>query len=263
MSDSTVFDAKASQELEAVYRTPDVVRQREETISALLPQPGERILDIGCGPGLLIEDIAERVAPAGQVTGVDIAHSMLELARRRCARFGTGVTIEEANATRLPFDDAVFDAAVSTQVYEYVPDVAAALTELHRVLKPGGRVVIVDTDWDSIVWNTGDRTRMHRILTAWCERFADPHLPRTLTRQLTDAGLHVQRRDTLVILNPDYDPNTYSLANARILADYVTGRGGLTREDVEEWEADLRHLGDTGTYFFSLNRYLFTATKPA
>jgi hypothetical protein len=73
----------------------------------------------------------------------------------------------------------------------------------------------------------------------------------------------VQRRDVLVLLNPDYDINTYSLANARILADFVTGRGGLTRDDLEEWEADLRHLGDAGTYFFSLNRYLFTATKPA
>jgi arsenite methyltransferase len=173
------------------------------------------------------------------------------------------VIIDAADATRLPSGDAVFDAGVSTQVYEYVPDVGSALAELHRVLKPGGRVVIVDTEWDSIVWNAGDRPRMHRVLAAWCERFADPHLPCTLARQLADAGFDVQRRDVLVLLNPDYDPNTYSLANARILADFVTGRGGLTREEVAEWEADLRRLGDAGTYFFSLNRYLFTATKPA
>ncbi|HEY3954622.1 MAG TPA: methyltransferase domain-containing protein [Streptosporangiaceae bacterium] len=263
MSGKMVFDAEASRNLEAVYQTPDVVRQRQETLSALLPQPGERALDVGCGPGLLVEEIADRVGPAGQVTGIDIAHSMLDLARRRCARFGTRVTINEADATHLPFDDAEFDAGVSTQVYEYVSGVGSALAELHRVLKPGGRVVIIDTDWDSIVWNARDRTRMNRILAAWSERFADPHLPRTLARQLTDAGFDVQRRDVLVLFNPDYDANTYSLTNARILADFVTGRDGLTRQDIQEWEADLRHLGETGTYFFSLNRYLFAATKPA
>jgi arsenite methyltransferase len=263
MTGETVFDAAASRNLEAVYRTPDVVRQRRETLSALGLQPGERVLDVGCGPGLLMEDMAGQVGPSGQVTGVDVAASMLELARHRCARFGSRVIIDEADATCLPCGDAVFDAGVSTQVYEYVPDVGSALAELHRVLKPGGRAVIVDTDWDSIVWNAADRTLMDRVLAAWCERFADPHLPCTLARQLADAGFEVRRRDVLVLFNPDYDPDTYSLANARILADFVTGRGGLTHADVAEWQADLRRLGDAGTYFFSLNRYLFTAIKPA
>jgi ubiquinone/menaquinone biosynthesis C-methylase UbiE len=262
VSGETLFGDEDSRRLEAVYRTPDIVRQRRETLDALGLRAGERVLDVGCGPGLLLEEMAERVGAGGQVAGVDKAESMLEIARRRCARFGAGVAIDEADVTRLPFDDGVFDAGVSTQVYEYVADIGAALAELYRVLKPGGRVVIVDTDWDSIVWNSGDRARMERVLAAWCERFADPHLPCTLGRKLADAGFDVQRRDVLVLLNPDYDPDTFSAANVPIFADFVAGRGELTSEDMLAWEADLRRLGEAGTYFFSLNRYLFTATKP-
>jgi hypothetical protein len=104
---------------------------------------------------------------------------------------------------------------------------------------------------------------MRRILAAWRERFADPYLPGTLSRKLADTGFEVQRPEVHVLFNPGYDPDTYSLANARILADFVPGRHGLTRDDVNTWAEGLRQLGREGTYFFSLNRYLFTATKPA
>lgn len=259
----SVFGPAASAQLELVYRTPDVVRQRHETLAALGLQPGERVLDVGCGPGLLMEDMAERVGPRGHITGVDIADTMLELSTRRCARFGNSVDVINADAGHLPFDEASFDAVVSVQVYEYVSDIVAALAELYRVLRPDGRAVIIDTDWDSIVWNTGTPALMERILAAWRERFTNPFLPRTLTRRLTDTGFEVTSRTALVLLNPDYKPDTYSLANAAILADFVIGRNGLTHDDVTAWSDDLRRLGEDGTYFFSLNRYLFSVHKPA
>ena len=62
------------------------------------------------------------------------------------------------------------------------------------MLRPGGRVLILDTDWDSLVWHAHDRARMRRILAAWNERFADPYLPRTLARRLRDAGVEVRSR---------------------------------------------------------------------
>ncbi len=152
--------------------------------------------------------------------------------------------------------------AVATQVYEYVADLTTALAELHRVLRPGGRVLILDTDWDSVVWHASDRARMQRILAAWNERFADPYLPRTLARQLHDAGFRVHHRDVVVVFNPDYDPNTYSLRNAQIMAEFVVGRQDITRPDVDAWMTDLEQLGRAGCYFFNLNRYLFLAAKP-
>jgi SAM-dependent methyltransferase len=134
------------------------------------------------------------------------------------------VGLVKADATALPFPDATFDAAASIQVYEYVADLSTALAELHRVLRPGGRALILDTDWDSIVWHATDTNRMRRLLAAWTQRFADPHLPRSLASQLRAAGFKVDQPQVLVLLNPDYRPDTYSIANGEIMADFAVTR---------------------------------------
>lgn len=263
MSGGSVFDDHASRKLEAAYLTPDVVAQRRETLRALALQPGERVLDVGSGPGLLVAEMAQAVGRSGHVTGLDISDGMLALSRTRCAdpAISGRVSFVKADAVALPFSDAAFDVAVSTQVYEYVADLKAALAELHRVLRVGGRALIIDTDWDSIVWNAGDRELMQRLLAAWTERFADPHLPRTLSRQLQEAGFKLHHRDVLVLFNPEYDPNTFSVANGQIMADFAVSQHRMTRDDVQAWMQGLQRLGRDGRYFFSLNRYVFMATK--
>ena len=154
------FDEENARRLEAVYMTPDVIDQRRAIRAALSLQPGERVLDIGSGPGFLAAEMAAEVGPDGRVHGIDSSEIMLASARRRDApvEYGTG------DALALPFPDEQFDVAVCTQVYEYVEDIAAALAEARRVLRTGGRLLVLDTDWDSIVWHSGDRERMERVL---------------------------------------------------------------------------------------------------
>ena len=83
MTVATIFDEAASRRLEAVYHTPDMVGQRREVLRALDPQPGEAVLDVGSGPGILLGELAQRVHPGGRATGVDLSESMLALARKR------------------------------------------------------------------------------------------------------------------------------------------------------------------------------------
>jgi arsenite methyltransferase len=265
MAAGSLFDQDAARKLEATYQTPDVIAQRAATLDALALQAGERVVDVGSGPGLLAAEMATQVGPAGRVVGLDLSDPMLALSRQRCGDQATSTCLRflKADAVRLPFGDGVFDVAVSTQVYEYVPDVAAALAELHRVLCPGGRVLVLDTDWDSIVWAAGDPARMQRLLAAWTDRFADPHLPRSLSWQLQGAGFHLERREVLVLFNPQYDPDTYSVANGQIMADFAVTQGRMPPEEAQAWLRDLQRLGRQGRYFFSLNRYLFLATKPS
>jgi SAM-dependent methyltransferase len=165
----------------------------------------ENVLDLGCGPGYLAAEIAERVGSSGSgsVLGVDPSRSMLAVAARRDG--AAAVQLVVGDGLGLPVTAGTFDAVTATQVYEYVPDMPAALAEVARVLRPGGRLLILDTDWDSLVWHSSDPARMRRVLTAWDEHLADPYLPRRLGRLLTDAGFAVTQRRVHPILNAGYE----------------------------------------------------------
>ncbi len=84
MTAGSVFDQDASRKLEATYQTPDVIAQRAATLHALALQAGERVVDVGSGPGLLAAEMAPQVGPAGRVIGLDLSDSMLALSRQRC-----------------------------------------------------------------------------------------------------------------------------------------------------------------------------------
>lgn len=255
------FDERVARGVEAMYATPDVAGQRRRVIELLAPSAGEQVLDVGAGPGFLLHEMAQAVGVAGRVVGIDPSEPMLALARRRCEE-QPQVELRVGEATALPFDDASFDAVVSTQVYEYVADMEKALAEVRRVLRPGGRVLILDTDWDSIVWRTSDRARMRRVLEAWDEHLADPHLPQTLGNALEVAGLAVERVEVVPLVNPTLAPDTYSFGILAAIQGFVPGRCGVEQEEAEAWADELRARGAAGEYFFSLNRYVFLARAP-
>ena len=254
------YDDEATQRLLAAYVTPDVVVQRNDFLQSFDLQPGDRVLDVGSGPGFLATAIAEAVGKSGSVCGVDISESLLEVAQSRNEN-KYRIEFRYGDATQLPYQDDEFDAVVSTQVLEYVPDVDAALAEIYRVVRTGGRVGILDTDWDSIVWHSSDRRCMNRILTAWEEHAVDPFLPRTLTKKLTRAGFQVEVQKIIPLYNTEYDQNTYSNRIIDLIVPFVVGRGGITQDEAETWAQELRDFGRNGEYFFSLNRYYFLATK--
>ena len=256
------FDESEARRVEALYQTPDVVAQRERVLDVLSLRAGERVVDLGCGPGLLALQMAERVGSGGEVQCIDASDSMVAMAKRRCADI-KWIEARVGDVAALPYSDHSFDAGVCTQVYEYVPDIDRALAQLYRVLKPHGRAVIVDTDWESSVWHSSDPARMQRMIEAWDRHCPHPHLPRTLIPRLRGAGFESVQVDVIVLINDRYHSNTYSFGVIPLLAAYGKKNGLVPREEADAWAADLQALGERGDYFFSLNRYLFSVTKPA
>ncbi|CAG0962906.1 Demethylmenaquinone methyltransferase [Burkholderiales bacterium] len=262
MNQGIQYDGAWSKRVEAIYATSDVAAQRDAVMRALALQPGERVLDIGCGPGYLAAAMANGVGEAGSVLGLDISEPMVALARERCSGFAK-VACETANACHLPCKDADFDVVVSTQVYEYVPAVDQALRELWRVLRPGGRAVVLDTDWDSLVWHSSDPAVNARVLKAFEAHCAHPHLPATLAPRLRQLGFEVAPPEVFCILNSKLHADTYSDGIIDFIASFVRDQGPIEAPEVDAWVADLRELGKRDEYFFSLNRYLFRIGRPA
>jgi SAM-dependent methyltransferase len=261
MSSTVDFDDRAARALEAAYLTADVVEQRCAVLRLLSLEPGQAVLDIGSGPGLLAREIADAVGPTGRVVGLDLSEPMLEMARRRCAD-RPQASFEQGDAAKLPFEADSFDAVVTTQVYEYVPDIRGALGEVARVLRPGGLVAILDTDYDSLVVHTGDPDRHARILDAWDEHFVHRGLPRVLGAALRNAGFRLRHRVAIPIFNPEYTPSAFSFHLTKLIAGFSGGRRNATKDDARDWLAEQETLGREGRYFFSMNRYLFVAEWP-
>ena len=259
MSDAIDFD-RAAATVERAYLTADVVAQRQRVAEVLALDPGESILDIGSGPGLLLDDLAQQVGPSGRACGVDLAEGMVEMARRRCARMPQ-VSVEVADASELPFAHDSFDAACSTQVYEYVTDMPKALAELARVMKTGGRVAILDTDYDSLVMEFDDSDLHKRVLRAWDEHFVHADLPRRLSPLLRDAGFVVGNVEAVPIVNTSFDDTHFTWHLATFMASFAGGRAGVSYQDASAWREELERLDRAGRYFFSINRYLVVASK--
>ena len=258
-----VFDEAAAKAVEAMYLSPDVVAQRARVLDLLAPRTGEHILDIGAGPGLLAFDLARLAGDKGRVVAFDNAPAMVAMARARLAGLTQGECIE-GQATELKFADGSFDAAVSTQVYEYVADMPLALRELHRVLKPGGRVLILDTDWRSVVWHSSDNARMERVLRVWDDHLANPHLPATLGPLLQRAGFTIRRVEIVPMLSNHYQPATYAAGLMRTIHGFTrsnAARHGIEAQEVQAWYDDQQRLIAESAFFFSVNRYAFLATR--
>jgi ubiquinone/menaquinone biosynthesis C-methylase UbiE len=149
---------------------PLITRSRLREI--LGPAPGERILEIGPGTGYYTLDLAEWVGPGGTVEIFDLQQEMLDHTMRRASEAGrANVTSTRGDARELPYEDGSFDAAILVAVLGEIPDQDAALREVRRVLRPGGRLIVG-------------------------ELFGDPHMVTagSLERRASAAGLELQER---------------------------------------------------------------------
>jgi ubiquinone/menaquinone biosynthesis C-methylase UbiE len=122
---------------------PHPIITRERLRSVLAPEPGERLLEIGVGTGYYSLDLADWVGPEGRLELFDLERKFLDHTLAAAAERGLGnLVATEGDATDLPFEDASVDAVILTAVLGEIPDSGAALAEIRRVLKPGGRLVV-------------------------------------------------------------------------------------------------------------------------
>jgi arsenite methyltransferase len=256
-----VFDEHAAQQLEIMYRTRDVVRRRRLVREALAVEDGHRVLDVGCGPGFYAAELLAEVGAGGAVVGVDTSAPMLAAATRRCEGLGDAV-FQEGSATLLPVEDRSFDRALCVQVLEHVADVPAALGELHRVLRPGGRAVVWDVDWSTLSWHSAVPERMQRMLRTWGRHLAFPALPQRLAPALRAAGFAEIRVEGHAFVTTELDSETFGGMALQRFDEYLSARDDVDRGEAQAWADEQRALGARSEYYFAIIQCCFTASRP-
>jgi arsenite methyltransferase len=165
-----------------------------------------------------------------------------------------------ANASELPYADGEFDAVFGVQVLEYIRDFEKALSEAHRVLRPGGRFVNLATNWSSLLWHSGQPERMHRLMDVLAAHAPHPDLPVFLFPALRKAGFEPLRQQGVPIINTSYNENRISYWIARLTANFARGRG-VDEEEISAWLAEFPELDAKSEFFFSTTTVLTEAIK--
>jgi len=254
------YDKKAAELIERSYQTPEIVNQRLRTLAALALANGESVLDAGCGTGLLLEQEALAVGPGGRAEGVDYSEAMLAHAHRRCEGLEQ-VNLQQGSIETLPFDEASFDALSCTQTLLYVKDLDKALAGFYRLLRPGGRIAIIETDWSGAIINSLDQSVTRKILDSWGGTVVNPNLPRRLRPILRKFGFDAVRVDAIPVLNASYTENSFSANMLQNFASTARRANAISAEESEAWLEGIDRIIQEDEYFFCVNRFLFTAVK--
>jgi len=234
--------------------------RRVTVLSALNLRTGERVLEVGCGAGYYTYEIARFVGPTGRVCAIDISPDQIAAAQQRCAEFAW-VQCRDANIAAPPYSDGEFDAVLGVQVLEYLEDLDAGLRQIRRMLRTGGRLIVVATDWSSAVWYSENAPRMQRVLAAWEPHKPCLNLPSILAARLRKVGMQPLRQSPIPILNTSYNPASASYWIAQSIRALVASRKIVTEEEATEWFDEFAELEENGAYFFSVTPVLTEAVK--
>lgn len=254
------FDEETTKLLEIAYRGGDVSRRRRMAFDALHLSDGDTVVDIGCGNGILTEEIARAVGATGRVIGIDPSEDMRAPASARCAAFPT-VQIEAGMADALPIQDGGADKAVAVQVLEYLPDILAAIREASRILRPGGRFVAIDTGCNTLDWFSEDSERMRRIQTAWDHHYTEARVAAIWPSITKDAGFVAIEVVPFTFCDVTLRPDGIAFMLMHLMSRYAAENGHMSASETQAWFDEQVELARQGRFFFSLTYYRMSAIK--
>lgn len=254
------FNAETTKLLDVAYQGGDVTRRRRQAFDALHLSQGDTVVDIGCGNGLLTEEIARAIGNAGNVIGVDPSGDMRALASTRCDAFPYA-HVTDGSADELPLQDGKADKAVAVQVLEYLPDIPSAIREAHRVLRVGGRYVAVDTGCKTLDWFSENEDRMQRVQAAWDHHYTEANVAALWPRLTREAGFCAIEVEPFTYCDVTLRPDGIAFMLMHLMSRYAAENGHLSEAETAAWFDEQMELARQGRFFFSLTYYRMSAVR--
>jgi ubiquinone/menaquinone biosynthesis C-methylase UbiE len=238
------------------------VSSRAVTFELLAAKVGDRVLDLGCGPGDAARELARVVGDSGRIVGVDLSEAMITEARRRNESPKLPTEFQVGDACRLGFPDGTFDGCRASSLLQHVPDPRLALSEMVRVARYGARVVVYEPDHESMLIDATDIPLTRRIVAARSSAFRQGLIGRRLYSLFVQAGLvdiRVVPRTNVFTNLPFFDEGTFLIESVAI----AQRSGIVSAAEARSWIEDLEKRNRDGCFFAAMTTFTVVGTKPS
>jgi SAM-dependent methyltransferase len=200
---------------------------------------------------------AERVGPEGRAVGVEPSPGLREESVRRAA--GARVEYVDGHAAGLPFDDESVDVLRCERVLQHLDHPAVAVREMTRVLRPGGRIVLIDSDWGTAIIHPADPDVLRRMFDHFLSGSANPFSGRQLRGLLADAGLEITGETAATTIEPQEGARQGFVTMMQLTSAQA---GVITPAEADAFAKRLAEAADRGAFHQSLTMYAVSAVKP-
>ncbi len=236
-------------------------RMKQVTFERMRIEPGQKVLDLGCGTGEDVRVLAGMVGHEGRVVGVDYSELMVGEAIKRSEGLDLPVEFRTGDAHKLDFDSSTFHSCRAERLFVHLENPLLALSELKRVTRPGGYVVTMDADWGTITLDGRDRELTQRVIQVICDHLRNGWIGRQYYGLFRQAGFE----DVGII--PGAAPMTDldlvdRLLTLRPSLDTAVAEGILSETERETFLTDLEERNAKGLFFSTITGFIAFGRKP-
>jgi len=232
---------------------------KQRSYALMQVQSGHKVLDLGYGTGTE----APLVGVNGQVIGADYDEAMIAEAEQRAEQAGVNTWARHkcVDAMSLPFETDYFDSSRSERLFQHLPNPAQALSEMTRVTKLGGRVVVLDTDWGSLSTDSDEIDIERRLARFLAESsLHNGYSGRKLYRLFKQQNLADISFEVFPVATPNYALARQGTQAERIEQEALKA-GVITSEELHRWQTGLEQADSEGIYFGCVNLMMFAGRK--
>ena len=243
--------------LDTLRSLPEVQDCKQISYELLAVEPGQRILELGCATGEDVQALAAQVGQTGQVIGLDSSEDMLTEAIARASNHPLPIEFHQGSAEALDFEDNCFDSCRAERLLHLLEHPLQALNEMARVVRPGGKVVILEPDWATLVVYPSGPYLRRSIFEVDQSGTVGRQLPSLFKR----SGLQVSKIVPMTCVLTDFVlANQVFLLKSQILE--ASEAGAIPQTQAIEWLIELAEATEKGEFFSAMTGFIVCGYKP-